>query len=61
MSELPPRTSIKRWLVTTNHKDIGILYLGTSLFFLVLGGVLALLFRAQLWAPGGIGLLDGSE
>ena len=52
MSSLPPSYSPKRWLVTTNHKDIGILYLLTSLFFLIFGGVLALLIRLQL-LPGG--------
>ncbi|MES3160378.1 MAG: cbb3-type cytochrome c oxidase subunit I [Halorubrum sp.] len=51
MAELPPTTSVKRWLVTTNHKDIGILYLITSLFFLLFGGVMALLIRVQLWDP----------
>ncbi len=61
MGDLPPMTSVKRWLVTTNHKDVGILYLATALFFLLLGGVLALLFRAHLWAPGGLGLLSGDE
>ncbi|PSQ50358.1 cytochrome C oxidase subunit I, partial [Halobacteriales archaeon SW_7_65_23] len=49
---LPPKSSIKRWLVTTNHKDIGILYLVTSVFFLVMAGILALLIRAQMWTPG---------
>ena len=43
--------SLKRWLTTTNHKDIGILYLVTSIYFLIVGGVLALLFRIQLSAP----------
>ncbi|QAU12399.1 cytochrome C oxidase subunit I [Halorubrum sp. BOL3-1] len=51
MSELPPTTSVKRWLVTTNHKDIGILYTITALFFLLFGGVMALLIRLQLWDP----------
>ncbi|MDJ1433934.1 cbb3-type cytochrome c oxidase subunit I [Halostagnicola sp. A-GB9-2] len=59
MSDLPPKTSIKRWLVTTNHKDVGTLYLATALFFLVLGGMMALLFRAQLWQSGGTGILSG--
>ncbi|QRV14724.1 cbb3-type cytochrome c oxidase subunit I [Haloterrigena salifodinae] len=61
MSDLPPMTSVKRWLVTTNHKDVGILYIATALFFLMLGGVLALLFRAHLWVPGGTGLLETIE
>ncbi|MEF8781222.1 MAG: hypothetical protein V5A46_11140, partial [Haloferacaceae archaeon] len=42
---LPPKTSLKRWFVTTNHKDVGILYTLTALFFLLFGGMLALLIR----------------
>ncbi len=48
---LPPTWSIRRWLFSTNHKDVGILYIVTSLYFLVVGGVLALLMRVQLFAP----------
>jgi cytochrome c oxidase subunit I+III len=60
-AHLPPMSSVKRWLVTTNHKDVGILYIVTSLFFLICGGVLALLFRLQLWAPraAGEGVMSG--
>ena len=58
MSDLPPQDSVKRWFVTTNHKDVGILYTITALFFLVFGGVLALLIRVQLWEPAG-GPLSG--
>ncbi|SDJ69590.1 cytochrome c oxidase subunit I+III [Halovenus aranensis] len=58
MGDLPPRSSVKRWLVTTNHKDIGILYLLTSVFFLVVAGVLALLIRIQLLQSGGTILSD---
>ena len=36
------------WLVTTDHKRIGILYVSTSLLFFLGGGVLALLMRSQL-------------
>src|SRR5881398_17951 len=43
--------SAKRWLYTTNHKDIGILYLITSLFLFAAAGVLALTMRTQLSAP----------
>jgi cytochrome c oxidase subunit I+III len=50
---LPPKSTVRRWLVTTNHKDIGSLYLVTALFFLIAGGLLAMLLRMQLWSPGG--------
>ena len=36
------------WLVTTDHKRVGILYVSTSLLFFLGGGVLALLMRSQL-------------
>jgi len=52
---LPDMSSIKRWLVTTNHKDVGILYTVTAMFFLLFGGMLALLMRLQLWAPRAAG------
>jgi cytochrome c oxidase subunit I+III len=50
---LPPKSSVKRWFITTNHKDIGVLYIITALFFLVFGGLLAMLIRTQMWSPGG--------
>src|SRR5436309_11732899 len=45
----PPR--VRRWLFTTNHKEVGILYLVTSLFFFVAAGLLALTMRTQLSVP----------
>jgi cytochrome c oxidase subunit 1 len=39
------------WLVTTDHKRIGILYLATAGLFFVLAGALALLIRIQLARP----------
>jgi cytochrome c oxidase subunit 1 len=39
------------WLVTVDHKRIGIMYILTSLGFFVFGGILAVLMRAQLAAP----------
>ncbi|UOF93675.1 MAG: cytochrome c oxidase subunit I [Bordetella sp.] len=42
----------KRWLLATNHKDIGTMYLIFSFFMLLLGGSLALLLRAELFEPG---------
>src|SRR5205809_463308 len=43
---------ISRWLTTTNHHDIGILYLANSFLFFLIGGVLALLMRSELAYPG---------
>jgi len=40
-----------RWLVTTDHKRVGILYISTSLVFFIGGGILALLMRGQLATP----------
>ncbi len=40
------------WLTTTDHKQIGTLYLATSFAFFLLGGVLALVMRAELARPG---------
>ncbi len=39
-------------LSTTDHKTIGRLYLGTSFTFFLIGGVMALLIRAELARPG---------
>ncbi len=40
------------WITSTDHKVIGNLYLITSFVYFCIGGVMALLMRAQLWAPG---------
>jgi cytochrome c oxidase subunit 1 len=45
-------TGITRWLFTTNHKDIGTLYLCLSLLMFLVAGVMAMLIRAELFQPG---------
>jgi cytochrome c oxidase subunit 1 len=56
-AERPPvsivvsRGRLSSWLTTVDHKRIGILYVVTSLVFLLLGGLLALFMRAQLATP----------
>ena len=42
---------LKRWLYTTNHKDIGILYFVSALYFGFIGAVLAIFMRVQLSIP----------
>jgi cytochrome c oxidase subunit I+III len=39
------------WLVSTNHKDIGLRYIVTAFCFFALAGVLALMMRLQLARP----------
>jgi cytochrome c oxidase subunit I len=47
-----PGNDAVSWLTTTDHKRIGLLYMATSFGFFVLGGILALLMRAELTTPG---------
>jgi len=44
-------TRLHGWVASVDHKQIGIMYLIMSLFFMILGGLEAFLIRAQLWAP----------
>jgi cytochrome c oxidase subunit I len=39
------------WLSTVDHKRIGVLYMLTGLFFLIVGGIEALVIRLQLAVP----------
>ncbi|PWF82190.1 cbb3-type cytochrome c oxidase subunit I, partial [Kocuria rosea] len=43
---------VVQWLTSTDHKTIGYMYLITSFAFFCLAGVMALLIRAELFAPG---------
>ncbi|HKJ71221.1 MAG TPA: cytochrome c oxidase subunit I [Gammaproteobacteria bacterium] len=47
-----PPSGILRWVFTTNHKDIGTLYLVTAFIMLLIGGTMALVIRTELFEPG---------
>jgi cytochrome c oxidase subunit 1 len=40
------------WITSTDHKTIGYMYLISSFMYFLVGGVMALIIRAQLFAPG---------
>ena len=44
--------TLVRWATTTDHKVIGNLYFITSFIFFLIGGLMALLIRAELFEPG---------
>jgi len=57
-AEQPPapawqRGKVAGWLVTVDHKRIGILYIATAGVFFAISGFLALLIRTQLAQPDG--------
>ena len=55
-----PGQTVVKWVTTTDHKVIGNLYFITSFAFFMIGGLLALLIRAELFAPG-LQIVDNPE
>lgn len=53
-------TGIKRWLFSTNHKDIGTMYLVFAIIAGLLGAGASVILRMQLMEPGGH-LLHGNN
>ncbi len=49
----------RRWLLSTNHKDIGSMYLIFAIFAGIVGGLFSFIFRLQLAVPGN-SLLNGN-
>src|SRR4051812_2002114 len=45
---------VRSWLLTLDHKRIGLMYLVSTLTMFFLGGVFALIVRTQLLTPNGV-------
>ncbi|GAC1377913.1 MAG: hypothetical protein NVSMB33_00670 [Ktedonobacteraceae bacterium] len=46
-------TYVGAWLMTTDHKKIGLMYILSGFFFFLVGGLEAMLIRTQLAVPNG--------
>ncbi|WP_300304415.1 cbb3-type cytochrome c oxidase subunit I, partial [Ferrovibrio sp.] len=53
-------TGFRRWVYSTNHKDIGTLYLIFAVIAGLIGGLMSVLMRAELMSPGD-GILAGNH
>jgi len=51
---LNEKTGVLSWLLTTDHKRIGLLYVASITAFFFVGGLFALLMRLQLLSPDGL-------
>ncbi len=49
---LAPGSTVVKWITTTDHKVIGNLYFIASFVWFILGGIMALVIRAELFQPG---------
>jgi cytochrome c oxidase subunit 1 len=52
-SRVMRQSRLLNWLLTIDHKKIGILYTATAFFFFLVGGIEAMLIRLQLATPDG--------
>src|SRR5690348_7792975 len=43
--------TLHEWVVTVDHKRLGLMYIGLALLFLMIGGVEATIMRIQLAVP----------
>ncbi len=40
--------TLHEWVITVDHKKLGLMYIGSALIFLVIGGIEAAIMRIQL-------------
>ena len=51
-SYLRAKDGLMSWLITVDHKRIGLMYLVATMFFFLVAGLLALALRTELLTPG---------
>jgi cytochrome c oxidase subunit 1 len=51
-SYLVAKKGLTTWLVTLDHKRIGLMYLVATMFFFLVAGLLAIALRTELFTPG---------
>ncbi len=52
VSYIDAKKGLMSWLITLDHKRIGVMYLISVVIAFALGGIFALLVRAELWSRG---------
>jgi cytochrome c oxidase subunit 1 len=50
-SYLVSKRGLMSWLVTVDHKRLGLMYLASVLFFFLVAGILAIVLRTELFTP----------
>src|SRR5579885_3118937 len=50
--EQPLTVRIHEWIVTVDHKRLGLMYIGAMLIFFLIAGCMAAVMRTQLLVPG---------
>src|SRR5271163_2403491 len=51
IADIPEYQGLWSWVTSIDHKQLGILYIGSALFFFIVGLILALIMRIQLMVP----------
>ncbi|MGB2284915.1 MAG: cbb3-type cytochrome c oxidase subunit I, partial [Candidatus Puniceispirillaceae bacterium] len=54
-----PTGFVRRWLYSTNHKDIGTMYIIFSILAALIGGGFSIFMRMELMEPGVQYMADG--
>ena len=50
-SYLVSKRGLMSWLVTVDHKRLGLMYLASVMFFFLIAGILAIVLRTELFTP----------